>query len=1857
MKKINLLSLGITMVMFFAMSFLNPVEAQTTRNAGTEAEFNTAYTNSTTGDIINITSNIVITGEKTLSKTITINGNGFTITVPNPGLNDMGVFNTSPSTFRVFNISGSVTLSINQLTIKGGSVSGGNMDAGCGGAITVALGCTLHLNNCIVCNSRVNSFDGGGGINNAGVTYLNNSLVIRNASQFGGGFFNSGTMFVENSTFSENRSTNTINGGGGAGENNQGTMYFNNSTLSNNQSTEIGGGINNNNGGTIYMANSSVTGNVCYGSYGSGGGIGNNNGYVYAVNTLFAYNYFRTGGDVSDPTAYVLDDIVAFSGQNQVFLYYCIYHASLPGGTNDVIGNINYTGPADGTNNTIFSGGDLKKITDGTGTEIGTAFVYRPYLYNNNNIVAPTLQSGSFLFSNTGTQTRFANNNNSSPVVAYYNSSTWVNLTGASNSGQLVTTDQVGVITRANPPAIGAIESATNNLYMVKVNASAYGTVNGGTIYGDVYAVGTSVTLTAIPNSGYSFVRWDYVLGGSGTASTDNPYTFTVNGNITLVPVFTASSSGYNITYVGNGNTGGTAPASGNYSGTTTISAPDISLVKSGYVFNGWNTNSNGSGTSYAQGSAYSAGVNLTLYAQWQVTYQPIITTTAISAVTPTSATSGGIVIYDGGYAVTDRGVCWNTTGTPTLTDNHTDHTTDGTGTGSYSSSITGLSISNTYYVRAYATNSIGTSYGSELVILYTSPTVTTTAISSITPTSAISGGSVTNDGNSAVTARGVCWNIAGTPTITDTHTTNGSGTGVYSSSIASLSAGTRYYVRAYATNSIGTSYGAELSFVASCTVFIPDANFLAALIADGFTLNGYGILCSEAAAYTGTLDVSFQGISDLTGIEAFTQLPVLNCSFNSLTSLNVTDNTALTEMECDDNALTSLDVTHNTLLAHLQCENNQLTSLNVSSNTALTYLDCSFNSISSLDVSTNTALQALSCNNNSLINLDVQNGNNYYFSVFDATNNPNLSCIQVDDPTYSTANWTNIDAGASFGTNCACLVYIPDANFLNALIAIGGLDNGHGEIECSLAAAYTGTLDVSSQGISDLTGIEAFTQITGLNCSLNSLTSLNVSANTALTDLECDGNALTSLDVTHNTVLAQMQCEYNQLTSLNVSGLTSLYYLLCNNNQLTTLNVSTNTDLSDLECNNNSITGLNVSSNTALATLYCNNNSLTSLNVSLNTALTDLLCNDNHLISLDASSNTLLQILYCYNNSLSSLDVHLNTALTNFACSQNSLTSLNVKNGNNTLFYYFDATNNAGLSCIQVDDVAWSTTNWTSGNGNIDAGASFSTNCPPPASWIGVTSINWSVGTNWYTGIVPTATDDVIIPPGTPYSPSVDLGPDPPAVCNNIIIYSGAVLTIEAGKAFTVHGTTTLNGTECLILKSDATGTASFIDNGTITYGTGGSAMVEKYMDNSRWWYIGSPVASCTGADAFGSLSGISGQGSRLMWYDETVADTLLTAYKPVQDGDNLPPLKGYAFKEFTASYKLATFKGNLNTNTISVSNLPRTAPGGTGVGVYKNGYNLVSNPYPSAINLGNNAGQYIESTVWYKRNSSIRFATYNWLDGIGLLNGGTSTIPAMQAFWVRVAKGNSTGGITVTNAMRCHSTNSNYKLTDPSNVFRMEIARDTMIDELAVAFFAAAFDTLDDYDSQKMFSDNNGDPQLYSLTTDNEKVAINGQSELLPGVERIVPLGFLTYVAGNFTITATNLNDFDANTSVYLEDTQLNIIQDLRQSNLYSFTSGITDNVSRFRLHFGAAPSTINNDEGTSAIAIYSYDNSVYVNSPIETKGSVEVYDMLGKLIMNSSLVQGLNKVQLSLVNGIYIVKVQTKDELITHKVIIGK
>jgi hypothetical protein len=248
---------------------------------------------------------------------------------------------------------------------------------------------------------------------------------------------------------------------------------------------------------------------------------------------------------------------------------------------------------------------------------------------------------------------------------------------------------------------------------------------------------------------------------------------------------------------------------------------------------------------------------------------------------------------------------------------------------------------------------------------------------------------------------------------------------------------------------------------------------------------------------------------------------------------------------------------------------------------------------------------------------------------------------------------------------------YVPDDNF-EAYLEANGMGNGTPNDDYVTTANINliTFLDVSNKNISDLTGIEEFTALEQFGCSFNQITYLDVSANDNLYELYAPSNPLTSIDI---------------------SGAISLTKLVLYDNNLSSIDVS---------------------NNTALAEIYCQNNNLISLDISSNPNLTYLWCTNNQLTSLDINSNIDLINLDCSNNQLTSLDVSQNTALTQLVCMENQLTNLDVRNGNNYNLSTFYALNNPNLTCINVDNAAWSTALWTGFAYAFDNHHYFNNNC-----------------------------------------------------------------------------------------------------------------------------------------------------------------------------------------------------------------------------------------------------------------------------------------------------------------------------------------------------------------------------------------------------------------------------------------------------------------------------------------------------------------------------------------------------------------
>lgn len=184
-------------------------------------------------------------------------------------------------------------------------------------------------------------------------------------------------------------------------------------------------------------------------------------------------------------------------------------------------------------------------------------------------------------------------------------------------------------------------------------------------------------------------------------------------------------------------------------------------------------------------------------------------------------------------------------------------------------------------------------------------------------------------------------------------------------------------------------------NFTIAQTTAIPDANFEQTLINLGLDIAVDGQVLTTNIDTVTYLDVGYSNIIDLTGIEDFTSLVWLDCEVNDITSL---------------------DMSQNLVLKHLEANSNQLTSLNITQNVDLELLDFAENQITSIDISHLIGLKKLWCNDNLLTCLNVKNGNNTNIlsGWFWADNNPNLTCIDVDDVSWATANWIFIDPASS---------------------------------------------------------------------------------------------------------------------------------------------------------------------------------------------------------------------------------------------------------------------------------------------------------------------------------------------------------------------------------------------------------------------------------------------------------------------------------------------------------------------------------------------------------------------------------------------------------------------------------------------------------------------------------------------------------------------------------------------------------------------------------------------------------------------------------------------------------------------------
>jgi hypothetical protein len=457
-----------------------------------------------------------------------------------------------------------------------------------------------------------------------------------------------------------------------------------------------------------------------------------------------------------------------------------------------------------------------------------------------------------------------------------------------------------------------------------------------------------------------------------------------------------------------------------------------------------------------------------------------------------------------------------------------------------------------------------------------------------------------------------------------------------------------------------------------------------------------------------------------------------------------------------------------------------------------------------------------------------------------------------------------------------------------------------------------------------------------------------------------------------------------------------------------------------------------------------------------------------------------------------------------------------------------------------------------------------------------------------------------------------------------SLTVAPGAKLTLSSG---------TLTATNGITLQSDATGTATFVDN-TTSSPQAVTATVQQYVEAGRNWYMSIPLAS--------GASTLLNRGTSVVCYDEPSGTWIAPA------AGTLNKLRGYvqvatSTPSTTGTTGTVDFTGVVNTGAHSIS-LSRTAG--------KTGFNLVGNPYPSYLDWNAVTKTNVSNTMWFrtKEGGVYKFYTYNTVDGaggIGVPASVTRYIPPMQAFWVRVNTV-GTGSITLDNNMRSHKDVSGNIMKAPSQtpqqLLRLQVSNGTNTDETVVYFNANASDNFDKFDAQKR---TNGEPSVPEIFTQvgTEQLVINGMNQVKYNTE--IPIGFSTLTATNnnsLSISANEMTNFETGTRVILID-KLNpsIENDLTNGTAYNFSAPITSaTTERFSLIFRApgVATGVDNAIKLNSQVFVNAANQISIIAP--EKAKYTIYNAVGQVIENGITTSNFQTSNVKLLIGVYIVKV---------------
>jgi hypothetical protein len=455
------------------------------------------------------------------------------------------------------------------------------------------------------------------------------------------------------------------------------------------------------------------------------------------------------------------------------------------------------------------------------------------------------------------------------------------------------------------------------------------------------------------------------------------------------------------------------------------------------------------------------------------------------------------------------------------------------------------------------------------------------------------------------------------------------------------------------------------------------------------------------------------------------------------------------------------------------------------------------------------------------------------------------------------------------------------------------------------------------------------------------------------------------------------------------------------------------------------------------------------------------------------------------------------------------------------------------------------------------------------------------------------------------------------PGAIDNVLIPAGFGLNYpEIMAATTVNNITILTG-------------GALMGNGLLT--VNGTATVNSNLDGSGYHYISTPV---TGATAISALPGSTYlrkyNEPTGMWQNMTGADMLMA---------------GTGYSSQIAGGAVATYSGTLNSGPVSPAGL--TNLGASGNPMY-DGYNLIGNPFCSPINLDAGIVWGGVAPIAYFWNSALNdYGVYTVGGGAGT-NGASKYVPVGQGFFVK-----ATGGapiVTFSEGSRTFQSNAFLK-NSIDNIIRMKVEGGQFSDEALVLFNESATAALDnDLDAFKLKASEVN--HLYTKSTESYDLAINTLTS--PEVNVVVPVYLEVAQSGNYTFTASDLETFTYNLPIWLTDLKTGYSQNLLINPVYSFNAETADNAARFKLSFGSVGIQ---DPNTANIGIYAERKNVHVTTPDNFKGSIQVYDILGKMVAERSVSgAGENIINLNVAGATYLVKVTNAQSSITRKVVLN-